>query len=215
MKNTKSKNKEAVTNLSRYEWAWYAKSYLSLARIGINELEAQNYVRKRSFEYSFSYEYKHLLIPIIYNLKHSIEIIVKALNIGINKKFTPLHDSVYLNEVLQKSIKKEGMGIQENKLDELGQIIEKYYKLEFWGRKLIATASILDSQNDIFRFPDNSANFILDLKTFKDVSRKETQELLDDIKKLNNLLVIIMRGIQKAKNPELYRRDGWSDNDDD
>lgn len=207
MKNTKKlKNKEFSVKLSQYEWIWYAKSYLSLARIGIEELKRQNYIRKISFEFRFSYENKHLLIPIIYNLKHAIEIIVKSLKIQIDKKIIKSHNIFNLYNALQESIKKIGLKIEKpDKLKELAQIIEKYYKLEFWNRKLIIDASVLDSQNDIFRFPDNSANFILNLEDLKKISQKEMGELLDDIKKIDSLLGIIREKIKKAKNPEMYK----------
>ncbi|KKR73063.1 MAG: hypothetical protein UU17_C0046G0003 [Candidatus Nomurabacteria bacterium GW2011_GWA1_40_8] len=166
MRNTRnSKNSEFSTSFSYHRWVWYVYGYLSLARIGIKKLEEENKIPSTitSFENYFSYRKKYLLIPIIYNIKHAIEIINKALKI-------------------------------------------QDYKLEFWNRKLINTASVFDLQNDIFRFPDNSADFIFNSEILGNVSPKETKELLDDIKKLHSLLGIIIQDIKKAKNPKLYEK---------
>ncbi len=202
MKNIKNP-KNRITNLSKYEWMSYATSYLSMARIGIEELISQNYIRKTSFEHLFSYENKGLLIPIIYNIKHAIEIIVKSLGININKQYLISHD---LND-LANDLKIKMPEIKKPKIvNEFSVIINKYYKCEFWDKKLINTAKILDVKNDIFRFPDNSAAFVIDLEVLKTINCNEIQELQDDIRIANQYLGIINSQINKSKNPKLYEQ---------
>ena len=211
MKSTKkSKNKELNANFSYHRWIWYTYGYLSLARVGIEKLEEENKTpgTVTSFENYFSYRKKYLLIPIIYNIKHAIEIILKALKIQVDKKYIKSHDIVDLNEALKRSIKKLGLTVKQTEFNKFASIVRKYYKLEFFNKnkKIINTVSVFDSQNDIFRFPENSANFILDTENLKNISEENTKELLDDIMKLKSLLGIITQNIKEAKNPELYEK---------
>lgn len=213
----KEKNK---TRFSKYEWIWYAQSYLSLARIGLEELIGRKYMRRTNnalaennntpglFIDSFAYENKHLLLPIIYNLKSAIELALKSLGVMINEEFIKKHNTEIIVSELETVIKEIGLTMPKpKKLKELVEIANKYCKLEFWDKKLYSNSCVADSQNDIFRYPDNSANFILNLETFKSVSDKNIEELLNDIGTINSLLGVIGRGIETEKNPIPYKND--------
>src|SRR3989304_8259372 len=116
MRNTRnSKNSEFSTSFSYHRWVWYVYGYLSLARIGIKKLEEENKIPSTitSFENYFSYRKKYLLIPIIYNIKHAIEIINKALKIQVDKKYIKSHNAAHFINALKKSIKKAGLKISK------------------------------------------------------------------------------------------------------
>lgn len=198
--------KKFKTKFSGYEWILYAKSYLSLSRIGIEELEGRKYVRQLSFEHLFSYEAKHLLIPIIYNLKHGLELVLKSLNVRVSKKILMSHNTVDLQSLLKESICAAGLKIsKKEKIQQLADLTAKYYELNFWHGRMVATGIVRDAKNDIFRFPDNSATFNLDRGKLKETSVAELEELKKDIKKLDNLLGILTSQIQRAKYPKLYQ----------
>lgn len=185
---------------SKQKWVLYARSYLSIARIAIEELDQQKYIRKTSFEYSFSYEDRLLLIPIIYNFKHAIELTVKSLGIAVDKQFINSHALNELDSVFHSAISQSGLEVSKpDKIHDLSQILTKYYKLEFWDKKLVTKGTVTDKKNDIFRFPKNSAGFILNLETLKSVSKKETEELYNDIGKIDKLLGIIYSRIGHAR----------------
>lgn len=178
----------------------FVQSYLCLAKIGLKELTSRNYARKTSFEYSFCYENKWLLISVIYNIKHAIEIVVKSLGVSIDKQYLKSHD---LNALISDLKVKVPQIKKQDKINELAIIVNKYYKCEFWNKKIITTGSVFDLQNDVFRYPDNTVSFVVDLQAFETIGYKEIKELLEDIEKLERLLGIIDSQIEKAKNPKL------------
>jgi len=178
-----------VTQQSKYEWIWYALSYLSVARISLERLKNDEY-KEKIFQERLIYKDKFALIATIWNIKHAIELIVKSLGIIIDKKYLVSHnckmvaEDLRRNPVLQKIYKPE-------KIDELAAIIDKYYRLDFWNKKLVTNKSILDVKNDIFRYPDNSQNFSLDIQALNSVGSSEIDELLKDVELLRRLRSII------------------------
>lgn len=218
IKLVKVVEKKERTSFSKYEWIWYAQSYLSLARIGLEELTREEYMRRTNnaltknntepgtFIDGFAYRNKHLLFPIIYNLKNAIELIIKSLMVTIDKEFVKKHDMGVVINGLKITIEEKKLILTKpKKVEELIEIANKYYKLEFWNKKLFDSC-VFDSQNDIFRYPDNSAKFVLNLEILKSVSEKDIKELQEDIEELNSLLGIIGRGIEVEKSPELYKK---------
>jgi len=69
----------------------------------------------------------------------------------------------------------------------------------FKHAKIVASGTLLDAQNDLFRYPDNTASFTLNLQMFRDIVSRETDELHDDIEKLKSLLGILDNQITQAK----------------
>jgi len=172
--------------IKKYEWISFARAYLSIAKIGIQELEYQRYadsVGKNLFEYSISYRNKYLIIPVIWNLKHAIELILKSLGIYEDLKGKNGHNYfVILNEIL----KKENIKYTKIEITNLAKIAVKYYKCEFLNKELFKENSIItDSRNDIFRYPA-SHFYSLELQNLKDIS--DFTEINNDIQKLEFLL---------------------------
>lgn len=179
----------------------FTKSYLSLARIGLEELENEKYIRKIQFEYDYCYKNKLLLIPVLYNIQHAIELIVKSLGVSIDKTYLFTHNKEDLIQYFKDTMPKID---KKNKVEKLVELIYKYYKCEFWNKKIIKNSSVTDCQNDIFRFPDNSAKFNLNLEIFKGANLKETKELLEDIKKLCQILNTLNSQIHR--NNKVYKK---------
>ena len=73
-------------NPSYHRWMWFAYSYLALVDIGLKKLreEINNPSDIKNIKDYFVFRKKYLLISIIYNLKHAIEIITKTLKIQVN-----------------------------------------------------------------------------------------------------------------------------------
>ncbi len=175
----------------KYRWIFYAKSYLVLARIGIEELKKEHYNSETQYGTYWAYRCCLLLIPSIWNLKHGIELIVKSLCVSAGKGYLQSHDLKELRKELEDGLE----GIKNKKyISDLANIIDKYYKCQFWEGKLIGGRQVFDKKNDIFRYPENVSTFPIDLKTFQNVTDEEIQELLDDMELLNRRLEVI--GVQ-------------------
>lgn len=182
----------------KWDWFFIAKSYLALAYIGIKEIKERKYCKQPNVLWRISrqvYDGKLLLVPILWNLKHGIEIILKSLNISISGEYMWGHNSAELKECLQASLKK--LRINNNTyIDELSKLVSKYYLCEFWNRKLVGNQNIKDSDNDFFRYAEGLNGSVLNLRKFQTVSEKEIDELLSDIELLNLRLNIIDEQIQ-------------------
>lgn len=171
-----------------------------MARIGIEELEGRKYVRTTSFEYLFSYEKKLLLVSVLWNLKHSIELILKTLNVRLNRHFLKSHDITKLALSFEKSIQDSSWEIKKReKIRGLAYLALKYRHLKFWQSKLIATGTVEDVKNDLFRYPDSSLRFELPLKELATITPQNLRELKSDIGKLEQLFGILFHQIREAK----------------
>lgn len=185
------KNKQ--TNSSVIGWIFFAKSYLALAYIGIEEIRNKKYCKKPSYLWRVSeqvYDEKLLLIPIIWNIKHAIELVLKAHNVTFQKGYSKIHKLCNLKDELAVTlcINKEG---EDAKFDELVRVVDKYYRLEVFDGKLVNKKTIFDTDNDILRYPDgNKANIKLDIKLFTKISDEELTELQNDIELINRRLNI-------------------------
>lgn len=195
IKFMRRKKIKKITKLSQYEWGMYFGSYLKIAEVGLEELRSKKYV-KAGFDRMFFYDQKLLLIPIIWNLKHSIEIAVKALGINIDKQYLQSHDLDKLIADLLQTIKRLNIknDLSQKTIQRFAEIIYKYYKCEFWDKKFIKTGNIEDVQNDLFRYPENTASFQIDLQILQNIPfndelgySRETEELFEDMKELRIL----------------------------
>lgn len=199
---------KSKTNLSKYEWLVYSRAFLKMADIGMEEFKGKKYVKRGLDDYFHYDKYKYLLIPIIWNFKHAIELVVKTLGVAIDKQYLKNHDLTVLKNDLKQLLRELKIKKQE-KFEDLAEIIDKYYRCEFWDKKIIRTGTILDVDNDIFRYPENKAPFFFDWQILKDIPlvalkngtrySRETEELSDDIKKLESLLVILDNQIEHSK----------------
>ena len=160
----------------------------------------------RGLDPLFFYEEKWLLVPIVWNLKHAIELIVKTLNITVNKQYLMKHDLAMLSDDLKESLQKLKIKKPE-KVEDLAIIIDKYYKCEFWDKKLIKEDTIFDIENDIFRYPESKMFLKSDIpQVLRDIPfnnevvySRETEEISEDIKKLGSLLGIISAQTERSK----------------
>jgi len=197
--------KKEIAELSKYHWMIYARSYLKLAGIGIEEFKNGNCIKK-GLDEMFFYENRWLLIPIVWNLKHSIELIIKTLSVTIDEQYIKEHNLSTLKRDLIKLLNE--LNIEKpQKIDEIAIIIDKYYKCEFWDKRLLKEISIEDGANDLFRFPESKVTFELDLiESIENIPfsreakyEKGTEELSEDIKKLGELFSGLDNQIEKSK----------------
>lgn len=170
------------------DWIFIAKSYLALAYIGIEEIGQKEYCTKPSYLWRVSrqaYDAKLLLIPIIWNIKHALELILKADSITFRKGYTKTHKLSDLKDELKTILCINNAG-EDKKFDEFANMIDKYYKIEVFNGMLIGNQTVFDVDNDIFRYPEgNKASFKLNVKLFEQAMDNELTELRDDIELIN------------------------------
>lgn len=196
------KNNIKKSNSSYHRWKWFSYSYLALVEIGLKKLreEINHPSNVKDIKHYFVFCKKYLFIPIIYNLKHALEIILKGLNIQGNNGYIQTHDIMLNNNALQSIINES---TDNQNINTLIDIINKYYRMEFFNKILVQKIKISDIHNDIFRFPENSVKFSLDSECFGRLKKQEINEFIDELEKdialLFKLLITISEDISDAK----------------
>lgn len=190
------KKKEKINSSAHFlSWYTYCKAYLLAACIGLRELRAQKYRNGFTlFDQDYIYEEKVLLIPIIWSIKHAIELLLKEVDVRVTNKFLSKHDPRQLRTELENALLSLGAKRFEF-ADKLSAISEKYLRLKFWGGS-ITPINIVDEQNDIFRYPEggvfyypkSNVRFTFPIPRLRRASRDELQELEDDLEQLERLL---------------------------
>ncbi|MFA6601817.1 MAG: hypothetical protein WCT02_03070 [Candidatus Paceibacterota bacterium] len=196
MKNIKK------SDYSYHRWIWFAYSYLTLVKIGLEkmQIEIDDPSNINNIENYFAFRKKYLFIPIIYNLKHSLEIILKGLHIQANNDYIQTHDIMINKKALKLIVSRSS---DKNTLNDLDKIVDKYYKIEFFNGNLNKKIKISDKSNDMFRFPENSASCFLDSECFGTFNKVEInsfiKELKEDANSLSKLLMTLKNDVGSSK----------------
>lgn len=191
-----SNNKKAKTWF--INWFKYFEAYLEMARIGLLQLEQQKYPPENLFKKDGIYGDQILLVPIIYSVKHSIELLFKSLHIRITHEFPSVHDNTQLHDEIKNVFSKLKISNSEF-LNEFIVLSDKYFKLKFWESFVVSSGDIYDEMNDIFRYPESRAKFSLNIEEFHKVTEENKRELKNDIERLNKLSLKLYREITFAK----------------
>lgn len=161
-------------------WGSWAKGYLKLAEQGFLYLNNQkNIGRKKLF---FGLEDGHLIIASIWNIKHGLELTIKALGINLDKKYWIKHNLKYLLNDLDQKIK--NFCIKKH-LDLLKNITEKYYRCKFSSKTIF-----IDRENTFLKYPESN-NVSLDYSFVHDLKRKDINQFLKDIYNLKRIYDIL------------------------
>src|SRR3989344_8342930 len=98
MANKKMNGRRERANLSKNKWAFVAKSYLALAYIGVQEIKNKKYFDEKETSILKSgqwqiYDAQLLLIPIIWNFKHAIELVLKTHDVTFQREYSKTHNT--------------------------------------------------------------------------------------------------------------------------
>lgn len=187
----------------REDWTIFSLGYLNLAELSCLE------IIEKKYQYTANHG-KIIYIPIIFNIRHAIEIFIKTFSIKFLKKdfldnTDHTHDIQELflkfrekisKKRLQESIKKWKDENPDNKeeissdtiFNELESIINKYQNLDFLKTKIGINYYIDDTNNTAFKYPTNDLNIKI---SYKDLLGKFTEmdarEFLIDVIKLQKI----------------------------
>jgi len=204
----------------KYKWLDFSHSYFSFAQLGCEELIEHKYTwswsdiskdppilgSQKKFP---TYTKEHLLIPVLYNIKHGIEIYTKTLMKILDIDSPKEHDSKKLFNQIKIVISKGGIkslferAYKDNSADsnlelalkEVNDILShrvavehfimKYQRLEILKGKLDENYVIDDDQNTAFRYPENRLKLVLDYNAILSrITDDDLEELLNDVKSI-------------------------------
>lgn len=206
------------------QWFWYARAYFDAAKLV-------------AAAYKGGDATKHLIIPIVFNLRHALELLLKFLAYGtgtietirthdIHRIFTEMSSAFGALDAESLRFAADGLGVEQSLIakylkimnEKVERATEKYYSYGFLtdDRKPID-----DPANVLFRYPSSTAE-----KGHFDpeelIQRIPAAELLDDIELLSNFAwsiylmfgknqdgLHVLKGLElrKLRNPKSGRAD--------
>ena len=151
-----------------------------------SNLEKDKFHKRENGWYQ-AYAAQLLLIPIVWNIKHAIELVLKAHTVNFQGRYFKTHDLSKLKKQLVKLFKIDN-GNQDEKFNKFVILVDKYYKMEMFNQRLSA---VFDVDNNFLRYPEGSEVSVqLDLRAFGKITEKEIDGLLEDIKLIDLRLAI-------------------------
>ncbi|GEM_PF-4579712 len=192
------------------EWLCFSWSYLELAKIGcdywiIRLKDPKGFVDKYK-EFSSDFVTTRSFLPIIFNIKHSLELFLKRVSSSLDIKTEYVHDLLELSKNLEnvdwKKVRTKINKIQDSKSNKqnikvakeicqkkdhledkakiLLEIVKSYYHLIPFVNIIGSDLILSDPQNDAFRYPENYLSVSFD---YQDFTNKVTKDHFDKIKK--------------------------------
>ncbi len=185
------------------DWLYFSQSYLQMAKLACQEIIEPKHNKRDGVKSFWSYYPKDLIIPILYNVKHGIEIFVKTISLIIDEEYDEGHNIKELFGKLKRKFKKvklqpckkggnvitsETIDDFPKKLKEIEKLVNEFYFVEILREKLDKNFVIHDKQNDIFRYPDNKASVKINWEVvLPKFNEKDIQSLKNKIDKLYEL----------------------------
>lgn len=182
---SKTKQPQELTITVNKHWGAWAKGYLKIAELWFKYLQEQPHIGRTKYPFN-SLQYNltdwSLIVASIWNIKHSIELLIKWLGIQIDKKYLTSHNLNFLVNELETKIKSLCI---DTHLNILKKLVSKYYQSNFAGKK-----QNLDSDNTLFKYPENK-NGSLDYTFVHNLKRKDINQFLRDIHNLRRIYDIL------------------------
>ncbi|MCX6731561.1 MAG: hypothetical protein NTX55_01060 [Candidatus Parcubacteria bacterium] len=186
------------------DWLFFSQSYLQIAKLACQELIEPKHNKRDNDNTFWKYCVEDLIIPIIYNTKHGIEIFIKTINLIINNKYDEGHDIHKLFDGLKQKIEKLNLRprtIGDDKItqemiddfpkhvDETEQLVKEFYEVRLLKPRIKDDFVVCDVKNDIFRYPENKALVRINWReVWSRFNIDEIKELKIKVEKLYDLL---------------------------
>ena len=155
-------------------WYTFTSSFLSLSYIGCDK-----FLDTKTEDLD-----KSLALSIIFNLKHSLEIVMKTISYDVSgNNIGEIHDVQDLLKKLRDRIKKHKnvKKIKEH-LDSFEKILLKYCKLELFNNAFKTAIVLNDKNNILFKYPETNGNLFIDIN-YSILVNKITKSDIKNIKK--------------------------------
>lgn len=166
----------------KYDWVIFAQSYFLLARLACQELlSAREKKHSKNKNLDTPYQPADLYVSILFNIKHGIEVFIKALSLFAYGEYRKGHDIHQLFTEVKQEISKLKLTLPQKvyydaatqddidnsskDLDQIEFLVSYFYNLELLKSKIGRNYKINDAQNDFLRYPENKATDRVDWGT--------------------------------------------------
>lgn len=165
--------------IKKYDWVFFAQNYFLISRLACQELLSEREKKHgKSSNPDVPYQPADLYVPILFNIKHGIEVFIKALGVFAYGEYEEEHDIKTLFNNAKKRIselnltpRQEGFydDVSQDKinatlrdLERIEKLVLYFFELDFLKQKLNSCFVINDTCNDVLRYPDNKASIRID-----------------------------------------------------
>ncbi len=189
---TKGKKlKQIITNK---HWGSLAMGYLKISEQGFLFLKSQKNTGRISLSEGTKsihlLENGNMVIASIWNIKHGLELAVKALGVMFDGHYWNDHDLLFLfndlkNKIAQYSLKRD--------LEMLEILVKKYSDCKFSLK-----TNHDDVDNNYLRYPE-IADIFLDYSFVHDIKRKDINQFLNDIHNIKRAYDLLEAELQHFK----------------
>ncbi len=189
--------KDLVISKSNLSWSGHARGYLKSASNDLYDIQSFfNKIKlgRKSVEHinnsshnriNYLLEFRDLWFPIIYSIRHAIELIIKGLGVSFDQQYLKTHNLERLFGDLEPKIRSY---VTPSYLKLFNSLIKKYFTYSFFT-EIITLKSKNDTLNSFFRFPEDEGESIINIEYFsKRITTKDVKNFLKDIDKLKILL---------------------------
>lgn len=184
--------------------------FLNIAKISLNELKKRKNIGKMIwFPKKQKKPLYHLTdmglwVAIIWNIKHTIELLIKTLSIQVDKEYLKIHGLNSLMKDLEERLEDK---TRKKSINQLKRIVEKYYRSEIFVGKILVKPGI-DFENDIFKYAHNKPKAKIDFRVFNNLLKKDVTVVEKDIESLRFIFSILEVELQII--PRMKTRDDLS-----
>jgi hypothetical protein len=176
-------------SITNYNWIWFSQGYINSTIILLNTLLENQQIPNKPTDNLWlpSSDIQYITIPIFYNIRHSLELIIKTTEVFKDtptSKIFKTHDNRTLTEALIKTY-----GTDDKIAGEFISIARKYYNEEFYKNNFSKCSLPDDPMNTLFRFPEKKGEIsYIDPTIFSKINKTLVSEIKIDVERLNILL---------------------------
>ncbi|GEM_PF-2659238 len=173
--------KTIKSNVGPISFEHFAKTYLLMAKIALSYTgEGKDNI---STDDKFRLNSGLIFIPVIFCIRHSVEVFLKSVAIRVDDKYYKTHDLKELEKILSR-IKIPAEDVRKGI-----KIVDKYTHYKF-PKKIVQFLSeennikFYDKRNEVFRFPENDIRLEIMGENLKNLKASDFQE---DIENINSI----------------------------
>jgi len=164
-------------------WYTFTFSFLLLSEIGCDNFLDSKIERSD----------KSLALSIIFNLKHSLEIVMKTISYDVSgNNIGEIHDVQDLIQKLKDKIKKHKNSSKiKSELDKFEKYLVKYCKLELFNNAFKTSFTLNDKNNILFKYPESNGKLYVDIDystLVNKITKSDIKSIKKDILEIRNIL---------------------------
>lgn len=179
-------NKKLKPTITNKHWGSLAMGYLKVAEQGFLFLQKQENIGRTKISKGtrpiYFPEDGNLVIASVWNIKHGLELVVKALGTIFDKQYWHDHNLEFLFSDLERKITCYSL---KRDLNMLKKLVKKYGNCNFSTKTRYS-----DEENNYLRYPEITDTF-LDYSFVHDLKRKDVNQFLKDIHNIKTVYSLL------------------------